>query len=160
MGRGEAGGFSALQRQQVADMLERFEPLRDLARPPAGWIRTIRTALGMTGRQLAQRLGVAQPTVAGWERREPDDAITLSTLRKIADALGCELVYAFVPRAGDLGSNLERRARQLAERAVDRASHSMALEDQAIGERERARQVDALTREHLSGPAQRLWEDD
>ena len=105
-------------------------------------------------------MGVTQPTVAEWERREADDAITLSTLRKTAEALGCDLVYAFVTRDGDLSSMLQRQARELAARQVGRVSHTMALEEQGVGERERERQIDALSRELLDGPRHRLWEED
>ena len=32
------------------------------------------------------------------ERREADGAITLESLERAADALGCDLVYALIPR--------------------------------------------------------------
>ena len=152
--------FQELRRRQVSEAVERLRPLVEVARPKAGWIRAIRSALGMTGAQLARRLGVTQPTIADWERRETEDAITLSTLRRVADGLGCDLVYAFVPRAGDLEAVRSAQAMKIAHREVARASHSMALEDQGLSERARGRQVQALTRELLRGPARRLWSEE
>jgi DNA-binding XRE family transcriptional regulator len=38
------------------------------ARPPRGWVKAIREALGMTTAQLAHRLGIAQPSVVGLEK--------------------------------------------------------------------------------------------
>ena len=37
-----------------------------------------------------------------FEQAEADDRITLASLRRTADAMGCELVYALVPRPGTL----------------------------------------------------------
>jgi DNA-binding MarR family transcriptional regulator len=52
----------------------RLSPVRmqsDALTPPrAGWIRTLREALGMTATQLARRMGVAQPTVTKLEQSE------------------------------------------------------------------------------------------
>lgn len=69
-----------------------------LTQPHMGWIRYIRDALNMNGFQLARRAGVRQPTVARLEQKERDGTITLRALGRVARALGCELVYALVPR--------------------------------------------------------------
>jgi predicted DNA-binding mobile mystery protein A len=67
-------------------------------RPPAGWLRAIRKALGMTSGVLAGRLGVTASGARKLERAEAADAITLGTLRRVAEALDCDLQYALVPR--------------------------------------------------------------
>src|SRR5687768_17132946 len=69
-----------------------------LTAPAAGWIAVIRRALGMTTAQLARRLSIAQPVVVRMEQSEAKGRIQLDTLRRAADALNCELVYALVPR--------------------------------------------------------------
>ena len=56
-------------------------------RPPKGWLRAIRDALGMTTRQLAARLGVSQPRVVALEKGEVDETLTLAGLRRAAAAL-------------------------------------------------------------------------
>ena len=78
----------------------RLSPLRkapDLARPSRGWVKAIREALGMTAHQLGARIGVSQSRIARIERDEVEDALTLATLRRVAEGLNCTLVYALVP---------------------------------------------------------------
>ena len=91
-----------------------------LARPEKGWVRTVRDALCMSGFQLARRMGVKQPTVAGLERNERDGTITLDTLRRAAAALGCDVVYAFIPRA-PLLDRVEQQAIRAARYLTQRA---------------------------------------
>ena len=100
-------------------------------RPAGGWIRALRDALGMTAEQLGERMGVSQPTVQGLEASEAEDTIQLKTLRRAAEALGCELVYALVPK-DSLQATYEQAARAVARRELSQISHSMALEDQAV----------------------------
>ena len=104
-------------------------------RPAKGWIRAIRNAFGMTAEQLGERMGVSQPTVQGLETSEADDAIQLKTLRRAAEALGCELVYALVPKAS-LEATYNAAAQALARHELVRIDHSMALEDQAVDDAE------------------------
>lgn len=99
-------------------------------RPPSGWIQAIRTALGMTTRQLAARLEVSQSTLTSLEKSEAEDRITLQSLRKVADALDCDLQYTLVPRM-PLKQRVEERAETIARNRVTRVLHSMRLEDQA-----------------------------
>jgi len=149
-----------LRLRQVSESLGRLAALRKTPRPRGGWIRAIRTALGMSTTQLARRVGIGQSALSESEKREVEDTITLGTLRRIADGLDCDLVYALVPRTGSLAAMRERQARGIANRQVDRVSHSTALEDQAVGPEERERQVEELTRDLLDGPARKLWEDE
>ena len=58
--------------------------------------------------QLAHRLGVQQSTVVRLEQSEKRGAVTLNSLRKAAEALGCELVYAFVPDTSVPGKSRQR----------------------------------------------------
>jgi len=87
-----------LTRQQLDDTLARFDPVFDLAPPSKGWIRTIRGALGMSGRQLAVRLGLSKQSVARMESDETKGALSIKTLRRVAEGLDCVLVYGIVPR--------------------------------------------------------------
>ncbi len=100
-------------------------------RPPKGWIRALRDALGMTAEQLGERLGVTQPSVQRLERSEAEDTIQLNTRRRVAEALDCEVVYALVPRE-NLQTIYDRAARHVALRELRAVSHSMVLEDQAV----------------------------
>jgi predicted DNA-binding mobile mystery protein A len=83
--------------------------------PHDGWIREIRDALAMTTRELAHRMGVSQSAVTQLEHSEVTGRAQLHSLRKAADALDCDLVYALVPRRS-LEDTVLTRARSLARR--------------------------------------------
>ena len=101
-----------------------------LKRPPAGWLRTVREALNMPQRELARRLQVSQPSVQALERREADGAITLDSLERAADALGCDLVYALIPRR-PLEETLHEQAQKVAQAQWNAVTQTMALEKQS-----------------------------
>ncbi len=127
-------------------------------RPPRGWIRAIREALGMTAAQLADRLRITQPSVVGLEQAEASRAITLETLERAARALDCTLVYALVPRT-PLETVVRERARELARRRLRSISHSMTLEDQRVGEEDEHAQVERAAQSLMAGPGSALWGD-
>lgn len=129
---------------------ERLMPLRpaELAPPPKGWIKAIREALGMTGQQFAARLGVKPPTVIDLEKSEALGTIQLKTLSRAADALGCTLVYALVPKTA-LQDTIDTRARKLALRALKRVAHSMKLEGHAVDDSDLERQIQNYIRHHI-----------
>jgi predicted DNA-binding mobile mystery protein A len=107
---------------RVSAQLERWRTLDatgeiSLVRPHTGWIRHLRDVLNMTGSQLGARMGVRQPTIARLEQNERAGAITLRTLGRAAEALGCDVVYAFVPRV-PLTDLVERQAHWAASLAV------------------------------------------
>jgi predicted DNA-binding mobile mystery protein A len=110
-----------------------WQPLRNIARPPHGWVRAVREALGMSAAVLADRLGVTPSAVIRLEQSEAADRARLETLRRAADALGCDLVYLFVPRR-PLTTVVRERARELAHYEVAAVEQTMRLEDQATGD--------------------------
>lgn len=118
-------------RDRLDTKLAAIKPLDRFAIPPKGWIRAIRDAIGMTGAQLGQRLGMTAQGVVSLERSEASGKIQLNTLRRAVEAMDCILVYAVVPKTS-LTEMVDRRAREMALRALWRVSHSMALEDQQV----------------------------
>lgn len=88
----------ALARKQLDKRLNFVRSTDALTRPPRGWIKAIREALGMTTAQIARRMGVSQPRAVEIEKAEKTGAITLDTLERAARAMDCRLVYAFVPK--------------------------------------------------------------
>jgi len=135
--------FRQLRAQQID---RRVQPLRSiqLPRPPKGWIRALREAMGVSSGELARRLQANRSLASQQEKAEVEDRITLRSLRACADALDCDLVYAFVPRGATIEQTLTMRARDEAAKTVGRVEHSMALEDQASGNVQQA--VDAQVR--------------
>lgn len=112
----------------------RLSPYRGLAaepRPHLGWIRAIRDALGMSGTELARRMGVSQQTIPDLEHSEQRDTIKLETLRRAAAALGCDVVYLLVPR-GSIEDAVRAQARRQASRHLGRVAHHSRLEDQTV----------------------------
>lgn len=127
------------------------------ARPHGGWVRAIREALGMSAEDLAHRMGVAQSTISRIERSERTGRIQLDTLERAADALGCELVYALVPRK-QLEETVDDRARELAAQRLGRVGHTMALEAQGLSEDRMRTKLQILAEDLKNSPG--LWHDD
>lgn len=149
---------SQLKNRQLNRKLIAFRELAQLQQPSKGWISEIRRALGMTALQLGRRLDVSQPAVTQYEKSEASGSITLGTLRSVADALECELVYALVPRT-DLLDIRERQARRIAESAVTATAHSMGLERQQVSAEEIEEQVKDLTNQILEENPRSLWNE-
>jgi predicted DNA-binding mobile mystery protein A len=129
--------FRQLRAQQIDRMVQPLRSIK-LPRPPKGWIRALREAMDVSSGELAQRLQANRSLASQQEKAEVDDRITLRSLRACADALDCDLVYAFVPRGATIEETLAARARGAASHTVRRVEHSMALEDQASGNVEQA----------------------
>ncbi len=149
----------ASARKQLDKRLNILQNVDILARPPRGWIKAIREALGMTTAQLGKRLGVSQPRVIGIEKAERSGSITLESLERAAHALDCRLVYAIVPRK-KLEILVGDRARELAKKRLRATSHSMALEDQRVDEADELEHLKRLVQKLLDQPGSTLWEDE
>jgi predicted DNA-binding mobile mystery protein A len=123
---------STRSRELLDGHFDEWQQLRAIPRPPRGWVRAVREALGMTAAVLAARMGTSAGAVTRLEQSEAADRIQLDTLRRAADALGCDLVYLLVPRR-PLTTVVRDRAHELARRQVEAVEQTMRLEDQATG---------------------------
>ena len=121
--------------------------------------RAIREALGMTSAVLADRLEITASGVRKLEQAEAIDAITLGTLRRVAEALDCDLQYALVPRR-PLRDMRWSQAMRLAQQWQQRAGRTMALEAQPIGSPSAGTQerLEAMAEEILRTSGTRLWD--
>ena len=148
--------FNRLRVEQLQSTLKAYEVLLSKRAPSRGWLKEIREALGRTERQQAARLGITGSTLHKSEQSEADERISLGQLRKLADGLDCELVYALVPRK-PLPGVVQDRATQLAKEEVYGVAHTMGLEDQRPTDtriqKQVARRVDDLLRAKWSD----LW---
>lgn len=147
--------FLKLGRQQLDRKLKPLHLLRKLEAPAGGWIRAIRTSLGLSGVTFAKRLGVTPASVADMERSEANGTITLNSLRKAAAEMDCELVYAIVPRLS-LEDILKQRADEKARTLLGRVGHSMTLESQAVEADQVREQCEALAKSLIDNP-KALW---
>jgi predicted DNA-binding mobile mystery protein A len=91
----------------------------------------MRHALGLSLSDLSKLLSLTPANVAQAEKREIDGKVSLSTLRKMAEAMDCELVYSFVPKK-ELGSLIQDKAIEKARKILQRADLHMKLEDQKV----------------------------
>ncbi len=146
-----------LIREQLEKSLRRFEPLRDSSPPIKGWIRAIRDALGMNGRQLADRLGEHRSRTKQIEQQELSGSLTLKTMRKTAEALDCVLVYGFVPLTS-LEETVRNQARKVASKRLARASHTMGLENQALGDGENNEVLSHMIDDIIDELPSNLWD--
>jgi predicted DNA-binding mobile mystery protein A len=147
-----------LQARARTSLEDRFQAWRQLpakgARPYGGWVRAIREALGMTAEDLAERMGVSQPSLTRLEKSERESGARLDTLIRAADALECDFVYALVPRR-PLDDLVTEQARRRALDRVHQVAQTMALEDQAIADDKLAKQVEIWTGFYRTHPG--LW---
>ncbi len=146
-----------LKLRQLDVVFSNLRPCFNTGAPPSGWTSAIRTALGMTTRQLAQRMGRNQSTIARLERSEAAGRITISSLNELARALDSRLVYAIIPNK-NLEDMLRRRVQEVASDSFDRVAHSMALEDQTVATGLNEIQLRDLVDEMMKNPPADLWE--
>jgi predicted DNA-binding mobile mystery protein A len=144
--------------EQLDKRLNALLPLTKATRPSRGWIRAVREALGMTTAQLAKRMDVRQPRIVELEKAEASGNITMRSLERAAEALGCQVVYALIPRE-PLTTTLEERALQVAERQLSAVEQTMRLEAQGVDDQaQRKRTLERLADDLLRRPA-RLWDE-
>jgi predicted DNA-binding mobile mystery protein A len=145
-----------LRLRQTEAMLADWKQVRKFRTPPSGWISAIRLGLGMSYRSLAKRLDVVPTTVQRLERNEVEGTITVESLRRVAESLDCELVYALIPRRS-LTETLEDQARTKARATMASVIQTMNLEAQATSEGASRDLEDRLSQELLQGSRRKLW---
>ncbi len=150
--------MKALIRQQYQHKFDDSSMFRVLRRPKEGWIRTLRKALGMSSPQLARLLGVGKAQASQIERMEIDDRVTLKQLRRVAEKLDCDLVYAIVPRSS-VNEMIRQRARYKAKKIVEAANKHMLLESQQLNEMSLQEQIDLETNRLIQDMPRDLWEE-
>jgi predicted DNA-binding mobile mystery protein A len=147
-----------IETKQLTQRFKELAPLSRVSRPSRGWIRAIRETLGMTTRQLAERLGMKQPSLVELESSEAAGNITVKSLERAAEAMGCRFVYALVPTK-PLTQTLQERASKLARQKLAAVEQTMRLENQEVhGQASRKETERRLAEELLRRPA-RLWDE-
>jgi len=127
------------------------------SRPPRGWIAAVRQALGMSVRDLGERMGVSAQQASRMEHAEPHGRIQLSSLERAAEAMDCRLVYLFVPN-GSFEEIARAQARRKAAKELAPTWHSMRLEDQAVAAARREEQIEERATDLLER-RRGLWSD-
>jgi predicted DNA-binding mobile mystery protein A len=147
-----------LIQEQLDKTFESLACMRDVQRPAKGWLRAVREALGMSGKQFARRLGVSAPWVSTLEKKELTGSVTIKTMRQAAEALDCVFVYAVVP-GKSLADSVRRQAEIAAEKKLGRVSHSMLLEAQQLSQAELRNAFEAEVETLIREMPKELWDD-
>ncbi|MGV8123865.1 MAG: mobile mystery protein A [Candidatus Xenobiia bacterium LiM19] len=147
-----------LIREQTSEKLKKLKPLSHVTIPIQGWIRSIRKSLGMNTRQLAERLEIKRQRVSEIEKNEVSGNLTVETLKRVAEALDCKLVYALIPNTS-LENTVKNQAGLIVKKRMKRVSHTMALERQGLSlEQEQKAISDAVENILLEAP-ESIWDE-
>jgi len=76
-------GKKSLQLQQLNSKMLGFASLKQVAMPPTGWIKAIRTVIGMSMPQLGNMLNVSKQGVMDIEKREKVGSIPSNPCGKL-----------------------------------------------------------------------------
>jgi len=118
--------------EQLDKKIKAFQLSAKVIPPALGWVKSIRTTLGISLKQLSKKMNITKQSLQEIEMRENKGSVTLKTLKEVAQALDMQLVYGFVPKDGSLETLIERKAKELALKIVSRTEHSMKLENQTV----------------------------
>ena len=94
----------AMERKLLRKKLDREMRLYRLAgrekNPTSGLLRAMRESLRIPFKEMTERIGVERSGLIGLEEREGTGSITLRSLGRMAEAMGCKVVYGIVPANG------------------------------------------------------------
>ncbi len=147
-----------LQTQQRQLLDQRNQSISSPA-PKAGWLKAVRSSLGLTIRQLAELMKTTPGNISKLEVSETKKTASLKSLAAAAEAMDCELIYAIVPKAPHktLEEILDQKALLLAQKISKGVAHSMTLEDQTVAKQITENQIKALAQELKRNLDPRLW---
>jgi len=147
-----------LRISQLDKKIALFSGMKNLPVPGGGWIYSIRTAFGMSLKQLGKKLGITPQGAKDIERREAEGSLTLQRLREVAAAMDMQLVYGLVPKEQSLEKMIEKRAFQMAKDIVLKTSHTMHLEDQGVDQDALRDAIEKRAEKIKNELPKKLWE--
>jgi predicted DNA-binding mobile mystery protein A len=148
-----------LNLQQLDETLGKLNELAKVPVPSNGWINAIRKGLGMSARNLGDRIGLSQPRIALMEKGEIDGSISLKTLERAAQGLGCRVVYALIPEDGTLQHMRAQQALQKAMKLNQYTERHMALEEQATQDSFQAQSIKMVSNDYLRRWPRDFWDN-
>lgn len=135
-----------------------LKKIENLVIPSPGWVYSIRQALGMSMRQLGERMGITPQSIREIEQREQNETISIKVLKQFGKSLNLKLVYGFIPQKGKLEDIIEKRAYELAMEIVNRTSVTMRLEDQENNPARIRRAIKEKAKELIAEMPRYLWD--
>lgn len=154
--------YKQITREQYSKLINQAGDITNIPRPKEGWLKTVRSALAMSGAALSKRLGGHRTTVAYLERSELEGGITLKKMQEVAEAMHCRFVYAIVPAGGkdeSIEMIIEQQAETIARGIVEDASVHMMLEAQQLSKNENENEIQRLKKQIVDDMPRDFWED-
>jgi len=146
------------RKQQMEMVNNTAEKLKSMIVPQQGWIATMRKALGMSVTQLAKRRQVSRTQIGKFERTEMNGSVTLGTMKKMSEAMGCRFVYAIIPDK-KIQELIWDQAVIKASKIASRASAHMDLENQSLAKNQLADDIRRQAKELVENQPRDLWDD-
>lgn len=150
------------QKLAINQMDQKLDIMKESLRPfyyIKNWISLVRKTLGMSTYTLSRRMGVSQPTISSFEKRESEGHVTLETMEKIATAMECDFVYGFVPKSSLL-SFIQAQENKLADSLLNQVHHTMRLENQSLTSEAFKQQKELFLETVRNKPLSYLWKHD
>ncbi len=143
------------QKLQLEALDKKISKIRFQPKPKKGWARAIRSVLMIPLPFVAKKFGASSQAIFQLEQGEVDESISLKTLRRLAEALDCELHYALVPHQKSLKKIIEKRAALKAKAIVSDVDKTMSLENQKVKNSQKS--VKLLTKDLTENLNSKLW---
>jgi len=143
---------------QVDRKLAPYAHLKNVTLPDQGWIKSIRTALKMTLKQLGKRMNITPQSVKEIEMREKAGTVSINVLKKFGEALEMQFVYGFIPQSNSLEKMIEEKAFEVAQNIVMRTAKNMEIEDQSVQKSHLEKAILELKNEIIREMPNYLWE--
>ncbi|OFZ63577.1 MAG: XRE family transcriptional regulator [Bacteroidetes bacterium RIFCSPHIGHO2_02_FULL_44_7] len=147
-----------LKIDQLSRKLTSYKTISNEPTPSVGWVKTIRTSIGMSLEQLGNQLGITKQSAQNLEKREAEGSITIKALEEAGRAVDMRLVYGFIPVDGSLEKLIEKRAQKLAAEIVMRTSATMKLEGQENSPERIKRAIAERKKELIEAMPKILWD--
>lgn len=144
--------------RQLSTKLKTFKSIDTNTRPDIGWVKTIRTSLGMSLEQLGNKLEITKQSVQNLEKREALGSATINAMKEAGKAMDMKFVYGYLPLEGTLEALIEKKAKKLATEIVMRTSATMKLENQENSSQRIKAAIEERTKEIIDEMPKILWD--
>lgn len=101
---------------QLDIKLNPVESMRYLSRPKLGWLAVIRKSLGDVPRTIGSAITHYPKFNSKIEQSEAANTISLNTLQKAANGLGCDVYYVLLPKDKSFLDFVTKQAKGLHEK--------------------------------------------
>ena len=144
--------------RQLSTKLKTFKSIEATTLPEIGWVKTIRTGLGISLEQLGDKLEITKQSAQNLEKREALGSATINAMKEAGQAMDMKFVYGYIPVDGTLEALIEKKAKKLATEIVMRTSATMRLENQENSPQRIKDAIEERTKELIDEMPKILWD--